>query len=203
MEASVPKPHVTPPERSLLASLRSISSWFVMNAGAHIARGCACYKDTAQSSCQAEFHSINETTKLIWEYCLLLLLDLNIQLTRPVEIKNDIHAIQWSKGTTTKKMQFVDLCKKMLRENIHNNVIQVSHITGKANISNIFAKKIRDTTHYLFLRDLFMILLHSFSTQAPSTGSTWTMSYKSALSNLIQSLHNDGDVIIHVSTLHT
>ena len=77
MDASVPKPGVTPPEQSL-DSLRSLSGWFVMYSGAPVAWDCARHKDTAQSSCQAEVHSINETTKLILEYKLLFR-DINLQ----------------------------------------------------------------------------------------------------------------------------
>ena len=98
MDASVPKPGVTPPEQSL-DSLRSLSGWFVMYPGAPVAWGCARHKDTSQSSCQAEVHSINETTKLILEYKLLFR-DINLPLLDPVEIKNNNQcAVQWSKGT--------------------------------------------------------------------------------------------------------
>ena len=71
-----------------------------MNAGAPIAWGCVRHKDTAQSSCQAEVHSINESTKLILEYKLLFC-NIDLPLEHSVEIKNDNQgAVQWSKGTT-------------------------------------------------------------------------------------------------------
>ena len=86
-----------------------------MHAGAPIAWGCTRHKDTAQSSCQAEVHSINETTKLILEYKLLFR-DLNLPLTTPVPILNDNQgAIQWSKGTTTKKMRTIFSLKLIQR----------------------------------------------------------------------------------------
>ena len=87
MDASVPKQDKQPPEQSMTA-LRSISGWFLMNAGAPIAWGCARHKDTAQRSCQAEVHSINETTKLILEFRLLFR-DLGMPINEPVHIKND------------------------------------------------------------------------------------------------------------------
>ena len=127
INASVPKPNTKPPEQSP-NTLRSISGWFILNAGAPIACGCARHKDTAQSSCQAEVHSINETTKLILEYRLLFR-DLAIPLKEPIQIKNDNQgAIQWSKGTTTTKMRWIDLRENLVRKNIHNNIINVSHI---------------------------------------------------------------------------
>ena len=70
MDASVPKQNSTPCEQPI-DSLRSLSGWFIMNAGAKIAWGCARHKDTAQSSCQAEVHIINETMRLLLEYRLL------------------------------------------------------------------------------------------------------------------------------------
>ena len=92
MDASVPKPDAVPLEQSI-ESLRSLSRWFIMNAGAPIAWGCARHKDTAQSSCQAEVHSINQTTKLILEYKLLFRdIDLPAQqptrCTRHMDIKH-------------------------------------------------------------------------------------------------------------------
>ena len=155
-----------------LDSLRLISGWFTMNAGAPIAWGCAHHKDTAQSSCQAEVHSINEPTKLILKFRLLFC-NLNLPLSTPVPIKNGNQgAVQWSKGTTKKKMRWVDLRENLVRENIHANVIQVSHIPGKLNLSDIFTKEFRVSTHFLSLRDSFMISSCDFSTGAPHTGST-------------------------------
>ncbi len=88
MDASVPKPHVTPPEQSL-DSLRSISGWMIFYTCGPIAWGCARHKDTAQtSSCQAEAHSINKTTKLTLEYRLLFR-NLGLPISHPVEIKNN------------------------------------------------------------------------------------------------------------------
>ena len=180
MDASVPKPDTIPPEQSL-DSLRSLSGWFIMHAGAPIAWGCARHKDTAQSSCQAEVHSINETTKLILEFKLLFR-DINLPLVEPVEIKNDNQgAVQWSKGTTTKKMRWVDLRENLVRENILNHNVKVSHIPGKANLSDIFTKEFRDVSQFLFLRDLFMISSPEFSTGQIPDGATWRTTYKDAL----------------------
>ena len=183
MDASVPKPGVIPPEQSL-DSLRSLSGWFIMNTGAPIAWGCARHKDTAQSSCQAEVHSINETTKLLLEYKLLSQ-DIGLPLTATIPIKNDNQgAIQWSKGTTTKKMRWVDLQENLVRENILNQNVQVSHIPSKTNLSNILTKEFCDVTQFLYLRDLFMQSCAEFSSGQPPVGCTWRSTYKQALTSL-------------------
>ena len=149
LDASIPKPHTTPPEQTM-ASLRSISGWMVMNSGAPIAWGCACHKDTAQSSCQAEVHSINKTTKILLELKLLFR-DLRLPIDQPIEIKNDNQGvIQWAKGTTTKKMRWVDLRENLVRENINNNNIIISHIPGKLNISDIFTKEFETPVNSCF-----------------------------------------------------
>ena len=121
LDASVPTPNVTPPEQNM-ASLRSISGWMVMHSGAPIAWGCSRHKDTAQSSCQAEVHSINETTKLLLEFKLLFR-DLNLSIRHPIPIKNDNQgAVQWTKETTTTKMRWVDLRENLIRETIVNSL---------------------------------------------------------------------------------
>ena len=182
IDASVMNPNSKPPEQSP-NTLRSISTWFVLNDVAPIMWGCAHHRDTALSSCQAEVHSISETTKLVLEYRLLFR-DLAIPLKEPVQIKNDNQgAIQWSKGTTTKKMRWIDLRENLVRKNIHNNIINVSQIPGKINLSDIFTKEFHDTSHFLTLRDSFMTSSDNFSTGNPPTGSTWTMSYIFALTN--------------------
>ena len=130
MDASVPKPNQQPDEQSL-DLLRSLSGWFIMNSGAPIAWGCDRHKDTTQSSCQAEVHSINETTKHLLEYRLLFW-DINLPITNPIVIKNHNQgAVHWSKGSTTKKMYWVDLHETLVQESIQKSTITLSHIPGK------------------------------------------------------------------------
>ena len=132
LDASVPKPHVTLPEQSMV-SLRLISGWLVMNAGTPIPWGCAHHKDTVQSSCQAEFYSVNETTELILEFKQLFW-DLHILITALIDIKNNNQGVaQWTKGMATKRMRWINLRENLIRENITNKNIKVSHISSKLN----------------------------------------------------------------------
>ena len=182
MDASVPKPGAVPQEQDQQA-LRSLSGWFIMNAGAPIAWGCARHKTTAQSSCQAEVHSINETTKLLLEFKLLFR-DLKLPLHQPIPILNDNQgAIHWTKGTTTKKMRWVDLRENLVRENVTNKTITVTHIPGKLNLSDIFTKEFRDNSQFLKLRDFFMISSTDFLNGCTPSSNTWTSTYKDALTN--------------------
>ena len=43
-----------------------------------------------------------------------------------------------------------------IRENIANNFVTINHVDGKVNMADIFTKEMRDTTHFVQLRDLFM-----------------------------------------------
>ena len=110
-------------------------------------------------------------TRLLLEY-LLLSHNIGLPITGPNAIKNNNQgAIDWSKGTTTKKMHWVDLQENIVCENVLiNKNIQVSHIPGKANLSDIFTKEFRDVTKFLFLRDLFMISSTEFSTGIRTSG---------------------------------
>ena len=184
MDALVPKPN-TPPIEQDPQALRSLSGWMIMHTGAPIAWGCARHKDTAQSSCQAEVHSINETTKLVLEYKLLFR-DLNIPVDYPIQILNDNQgAIQWTKGTTTKKIRWVDLRENLVRENVENKNITVSHIPGKYNLSDIFTKEFRDSTQFLKLRNLFMITSTDFNAGYTPSSHTWNTTYKDALTSTL------------------
>jgi hypothetical protein len=42
------------------------------------------------------------------------------------------------------------------RENIASQFISVCHINGKINLADIFTKEMKDTSHFVELRDLFM-----------------------------------------------
>jgi hypothetical protein len=43
-----------------------------------------------------------------------------------------------------------------VRENIISNFVEVRHIDGKINLADIFTKEMKDTSHFIELRDLFM-----------------------------------------------
>ena len=182
MDVSVPKPSSRPIEQAP-SSLRSLSGWLVLHSNSPIAWGSARHKDTAQSSCQAEFHSINETTKLILEFHLLFR-DINLPLTTPSFIKNDNQgAALWAKGTTSKKMRWVDLRENLIRENIQHKNISDTHIPGKLNLAGLFTKEFRDVNLFLSLRNSFMIAADVFSSGGIPVPLVEKPTYKDALTN--------------------
>jgi hypothetical protein len=43
-----------------------------------------------------------------------------------------------------------------VRENILSKLVSVCHVEGKVNLAVIFTKEMKDATHFIALRDLFM-----------------------------------------------
>jgi hypothetical protein len=50
-----------------------------------------------------------------------------------------------------------------VRENIASGFIQVCHVDGKTNLADLFTKEMKDTTHFVMLRDLMMCSRNYFS----------------------------------------
>jgi hypothetical protein len=64
--------------------------------------------------------------------------------------------VQWSTKTTTKGLRHIQMCENRIRENMATNFVSIHHINGKINIADIFTKEMKDTSHFVELRDLFM-----------------------------------------------
>ena len=72
-------------------------------------------------------------------------------------IYNDNKACaQWSKCTTTKGLRHIQMKENRVRENILSKFVSISHVDGKVNLADIFTKEMKDTSHFIALRDLFM-----------------------------------------------
>ncbi len=72
-------------------------------------------------------------------------------------IINDNKAcINWSKMTTTKGLCHILMRENHVRENVENQFITIAHVGGKVNMADIFTKEMKDTGHFVKLRDLMM-----------------------------------------------
>jgi hypothetical protein len=72
-------------------------------------------------------------------------------------VYNDNRAcVQWSKCMTTRGLHHIQMRENHIRENIASIFISVCHIDGKINLADIFTKEMKDTAHFVELRDLFM-----------------------------------------------
>jgi hypothetical protein len=43
-----------------------------------------------------------------------------------------------------------------IRENIQNNFVTIRHVNGKVNMADLFTKEMKDTGHFVELRDLML-----------------------------------------------
>jgi len=72
-------------------------------------------------------------------------------------IFNDNKAcFDWSKRCTTKGLRHIQMRKNFVQENVACNFVTISHIGGKSNLADLFTKEMKDTTHFVTLRDLMM-----------------------------------------------
>jgi hypothetical protein len=114
---------------------------------------------TAGSSAEAEIYATDECVKFIMELKQILefLQVDSVFMPDTTTIYNDNKAcVQWSKCTTTKGLRHIQMKENRVRENILSKLVSVCHIEGKVNLADIFTKEMRDATHFIAIRDLFM-----------------------------------------------
>jgi len=111
-------------------------------------------KVTAASSAEAEIYATNE--------CVKFLLEL-VQILEFLEVKhlfmpstNIVYNDKWSKRATSKGLRHIQMHENWIRENIASDFVSICHIDGKVNLADIFTKEMKDTSHFVELRDMFM-----------------------------------------------
>ncbi len=74
-----------------------------------------------------------------------------------IVIYNDNQAcVNWLKCSTTKGLGDIRMKENRVRENIYKHFIQVCHVDGKINLADNLTKEMKDTAHFVKLRDLIM-----------------------------------------------
>jgi hypothetical protein len=72
-------------------------------------------------------------------------------------IYNDNKAcINWSNKCTTKGLRHIQMRENRVRENVVNNFVKIQHVQGKLNLADLFTKEMKDTGHFVELRDIMM-----------------------------------------------
>ena len=115
---------------------------------------------TARSSAEAEIYATDECTKSLLHLSFIIdgfkLLD-NL-MPSPTTVYNDNAAcVNWSKNTTTKGLRHIQIRENAVRESCLNGFIQVKHISGKLNLSDMFTKEDKDVQHFILLRDHIVV----------------------------------------------
>jgi hypothetical protein len=114
---------------------------------------------TAGSSAEAEIYATNECVKFLLELAQIFdFLEVKNTFMPGINtIYNDNQAcVNWSRRCTTKGLRHIQMKGNYIRENIANNFVMINHVDGKVNMADIFTKEMKDTGHFVELRDLMM-----------------------------------------------
>ena len=140
---------------------RSISGHIAFLAGGPVKWASTRQPRTALSSTSAEIWATSEATSTVMDVIHLLrrldLYDLFFPASAPVVIYNDNKGcVDWSKGTATKSHRHIHMRENNIHEHIADGHITVSRIPGHDNLADILTKEMKDSPHFIVLRDSFM-----------------------------------------------
>ena len=86
-----------------------------------------------------------------------------IECKQGTTVYNDNQAcVQWSASVTSKGIKHLNLGENQVRECHQDQIVQVLHILGIINPSDIFTKEMRDGAHFCCLRDCMMASKNAF-----------------------------------------
>ena len=156
-----------------LFKYRSMSGYLIMRCGGPIAWKAVRQERTSRSTCEAEIRATDEAVKEILSLrhrCD----DMNLpDAVGPTRLYNDNQGtVDWSKGTSTKGMRHINLKDCAVRDSIQAKEVDLCHIPGDINPSDIFTKEMRDAAHFRTLHDSFMMSAESCPTFVTSS-SVW------------------------------
>ena len=157
-DQSVPNPNDPPIELDLFKT-RSIAG-FVIWLGGPLTWCSKRQTYTARSSCEAEIGSVDECTKTLQQIANILK-DMGLFelfTNGPIVIHNDNAAcVQWSHNMTTKGIRYIQIRENAVREQVQAKFIEVEHVAGKLNNSDIFTKEDKDVAHFQQCRNTLVV----------------------------------------------
>jgi hypothetical protein len=59
-------------------------------------------------------------------------------------------------GESEAQLRHIQMHENMVREQVEKHFVTIQHIGGKVNLADLFTKEMKDTTHFVELRDLIM-----------------------------------------------
>jgi hypothetical protein len=124
---------------------------------------------TAGSSAEAEIYATDECVKFLLELDQFVEFFQVKSLFMPstITIYNDNNAcVNWSKKATTKGLRHIQMRENRVRENAQGGFVKICHVNGKINLADLFTKEMRDTGHFVALRDLMMKARFSLPTNS-------------------------------------
>ena len=158
-----------------LFKFRSMSGAIIFRSGGPIAWKGERQEKTSGSSCEAEIRATNLGCKLTmglrnfaedFSSAGVHLHDCGA----PTSVYNDNQScVNWSHNLTMKNTRHMELKENSVRELVQEKALNVLHVAGKDNPSDIFTKEMKDGVHFRHLRDSFMSSAASFFRLAQAT----------------------------------
>eukprot|EP00804_Cyclotella_cryptica_P008738 CCRYP_018465-RC/>CCRYP_018465-RC protein AED:0.27 eAED:0.26 QI:0/-1/0/1/-1/0/1/0/969 len=141
-----------------LFKFRSISGFVICRSGGPISWKSIRQNRTSLSSCEAEIIATSECMTEL-EHLRHRASDLNItDANTTVPVYNDNAAcVQWSASVTNKGTKHMNLRENYVREAHHLGLVDIRHIPGVINASDLFTKELRDAAHFRRCRDTMMV----------------------------------------------
>ena len=69
----------------------------------------------------------------------------------------------WEGNKTNRNLRHLQINENAVRKSVQPNAVEILHIPGSVNLSDIFTKEDRDSNHFLSLRNV--VLSKSFSSK--------------------------------------
>eukprot|EP00957_Ditylum_brightwellii_P025824 1953840-Ditylum_brightwellii.AAC.1 len=126
---------------------------------------------TAQSSAKSKIYATDKCTKVI-QALKQIVEEMELKdsiMKSPTIIYNNTNAcICWTKNLTTKGLRHIQIQENTVREAVHKGEVVVKHIAGDANLSDMFTKEEKNSTHFLLMRDTILEAPPEKSNKSPT-----------------------------------
>ena len=152
------KPSKQPQQQLDLFKTRSLSGFLLWLQGP--LHWCSKRQTiTARSTAEAEIYSTDECVKALLHLQQLVSgLKLTNELMPPPNIIHNDNAacVAWSHNMTTKGLRHIQIRENAVRESVQNGFVQIKHVAGDLNLSDLFTKEDKDDNHFLKIRDILV-----------------------------------------------
>ncbi len=167
-DQSKPKPTDKPLD---LFKTRSLSGFIIWNHGP-VHWVSKRQTITARSTAEAEIYATDECTKFLLHLRHILeelQLDKSIMPGATTIYNDNAACVAWSHSLSTKGLRHIQIRENAVREGVQAGQIQVKHIEGKLNISDLFTKEDKDVQHYQLIVSHIMEPIQSILNNSSST----------------------------------
>jgi hypothetical protein len=100
---------------------------------------------------------------------------------------NNKECVDWSHNMTTKGLRHKQIWENAIRENVKNSFIQVKHVEGKCNLSDLFTKEGKDTAHFIHIGDFIICNKGDFCASLVSSRGVLSWDFLSSTTHSLKS----------------